>query len=237
MMVEEMTNDGKLVKEIIPLNGIRKMIADRMTESMSRSPQATVTTKADMTELLAYRNKLKTGGVEYSITDLVVKVIALALQENPIMNASRQGDKIYVYESVNVGIAVATENYLTVPVIKNVERKGLSQISQEVKDLVKRARTGTLRYEDISGGTFTLSNLGMFDVDVMTPILNIPEAGIVAIGPFHKEAVFDENDTMHIRQRASVCLTIDHAVTDGVPAAKFLNSINKILLNPTDYLI
>lgn len=232
----EIIDRDRRIKQVIPLVGIRKVIAERMQESMRRSPQATATTRADVTALSAFRASLAQKGIKYTVTDLFVKIIALALEQNPILNASLQEGKLIMYESVNVGVAVAVENALLVPVIKNVQEKSLPEISAEVSELVRKARGGALLPEDMSGGTFTLSNLGMFNVDAMTPILNPPEAGIMAIGPFHKEAKFGDDDSLQVRQVATLSLTFDHSVTDGVPASRFLESINKILLNPTEYL-
>lgn len=229
--------DDRKIKEVIPLAGVRKVIAQRMEESLKRSPQATVAARADLSPLLVFKDLYAGDGIKYSITDLFVKIAALALVQNPILNSSLQDDKIIVYDSINIGIAMAVDNYLLVPVIKNVQEKSLPEISSELSLLVKKAREGALAPEDMTGGTFTLSNLGMFAVDTMTPILNPPEAALLAIGCVRKEAVIGDNDSLSVRQAATLSLTIDHAVTDGVPAARFLETIQKILANPAEYLL
>lgn len=233
---EENNARDRKIKQVIPLTGIRKVIADRMMESMSKSPQATATSRSDVTLLADFRDICKKAGKKYSVTDLFVKIVTVALEKNPILNSSLQDGKLYMYESINIGVAVAVENSLLVPVIKNVQDKNISQISQEVTEIVTKARNGKLTPEEMSGGTFTISNLGMFNVDAMTPIINPPEAGILAIGPFHKEAVFGENDDLQVKTRATLSLTFDHAVTDGVPAARFLETINDILQKPEKYI-
>lgn len=234
--IAENTDGGKKIKQVIPLKGIRKVIAERMQESMNRSPQATATSRSDVTVLAAFRESCAKEGEKFSVTDLFVKIVAIALEKNPVLNSSLQDSKLYMYETINIGVAVAAENSLLVPVIKNVQDKSLSQISTEVTEIVRKAREGKLGSEDMTGGTFTISNLGMFNVDAMTPIINPPEAGILAIGPFHKEADFGDNDELQVKVKATLSFTFDHAVTDGVPAARFLETINDILKRPAEYL-
>lgn len=229
-------DQDRKVKEVIPVAGIRKVIGERMAESLRRSPQATVTARADVTALLLLKDSFATQGAKYTITDLFVKIAALALEKNPILNSSLQDNKIIIYESINIGVAMAVEDSLLVPVLRDVQEKNLAQISAELGQLVRKAKEGSLNPEDMVGGTFTLSNLGMFAVDAMTPILNPPEAALLAIGSILKEAVIGDADTMQVRQAATLSLTIDHAVTDGVPAARFLATIQQILASPAEYL-
>jgi len=225
------------ILEIIPLVGTRKIIAERMEESLKRSPQASVTTRVDMSGLVSLREAYAAEEIKYSYTDFLIKIVALALQENPLLNASVQDGKILVYKSINIGVAVAAGNELIVPVIKNVQEKNLAQISQEVKDLTRKAKEGGLEGKDLRGGTFTISNMGMFHVDVMTPILNMPEVAILALGTARREVVVsDKDDSWQIKPMATLSLTIDHAALDGLPAAQFLETVSRIVSNPGDYL-
>lgn len=224
------------IRRVIELAGARKVIAQRMEESLRRSPQASVTSRADLTALMELKESLAREGYKYTVTDFFVKIVALALEKNPILNSSLQDGKIFIYESLNIGIAMALEESLIVPVIYNVEQKNLQQISAELRELTSKARDGSLASVDMTGGTFTLSNLGIFNVDVMTPILNPPEAALLAIGTVRKEPVISADDSISVRQGATLSLTIDHAVTDGVPAARFLETIHQILREPRKYL-
>lgn len=224
------------IRETIPLSGTRKLIADRMAESLRRSPQATVTTRVDMSGLSALKEEHASAGLKYSYTDYMVKIISLALQENPALNASVQDGNILIYRPVNIGIAVAAGNSLTVPVIKDVQNKGLPEISEEVRSLTRKARDGKLTAGELQGGTFTFSNMGMFHVDVMTPILNPPEAALLALGTARKEVVVNEtDDSWQIKPVAALSLTVDHAAVDGMPAARFLETVSGIIADPKPY--
>lgn len=219
------------------LSTTRKVIADRMADSLSRSPQATVTTRADMSKLVDLRKQLATENLQISYADLFTKIIGLALQENPLFNSSLQSGELIIYKSINIGVAMAAEDSLFVPVIKNVQDKNLRQISAEIKEMSCKVKEGNLSSEDMTGGTFTFSNMGMLDVDVMTPIINPPEAAILAIGSVRKEAVVDEADKIVIRPMVTISLSIDHAILDGFPAAKFLASIKKYMQDPEKLLV
>ncbi len=219
-----------------PLSSTRKVIAERMAESLTRSPQATVTTRADVSTLVALREKYSTANEKISFADLFTKIIALALQENPLLNSSYQAGELILYQSINIGVAVAAEDGLFVPVIKEVQDKSLRQISVELKEMSRKAREGCLTPEDLMGSTFTFSNMGMLDVDVMTPIINPPEAAILAIGSICKEVVADENDTFIARPMVTISLSIDHSIMDGFPAAKFLGSVKKFIKEADHFL-
>jgi pyruvate dehydrogenase E2 component (dihydrolipoamide acetyltransferase) len=173
------TRAGLTVREIVPMSETRKVIAERMSESLHTTAQVTITTKVDMTELRSLREKLLPGveqrsGVRLTYTDLLVKIAARALTEHPIMNSTVEDDLIKTVREINIGVAVATEAGLLVPVVKGADGKSIYEIAEVSKALVEKARKGELTIEDISGGTFTITNLGMFRVDAFTPIINPP---------------------------------------------------------------
>lgn len=232
---ESIPEDGKKILKELPLSGIRRMIANRMEESLRKSPQATITAKADMSALITLRKKYLDQGIKLTYTDLFVKVTGIALKMNPTLNSSLQNGKIVQYKSINIGVAVGTDKSLVVPVIKNVQDKGLLDVSSELKGLIKRVNEGKIQADDFTGGTFTISNMGMFKVDVMTPIINVPEAAILSIGTTRKELVVENDDTIKIKPITTLSLTLDHAVLDGLPAAKFLETILLVMENPSNY--
>lgn len=232
-----MTEDGKTIAKEMPLAGIRKIIAARMSESLKKSPQATMSAKTDMSALKALKESYANNGVKLTYTDLLVKATAEALKLNPTINSSLQDGKIVQYESINIGVAVGTDKALFVPVIKNVQKKSVVEVSKELRRLIQKANEGKLLPEDFSGGTFTISNLGMFNLDVMTPIVNIPEAAILCIGATRKELVVEDDDTIKIKPMTTLSLTIDHAVLDGLPSAKFMESLCSVIQNPSQYNI
>lgn len=227
----------KTVFEEKPLSGLRRVIGERMAESLRRSPQGTMTTRADVTELIALKNEYAAQGHKVTFTDMFIKIVGLALEKNPVLNASIEDNKLILYKSVNIGVGVGTEEGLFVPVIKNVETKSVLDISQELKNLAKKIKDKNITSDDMTGGTFTISNMGMFDVDIVTPIINPPEAAILAIGATRKEVVVLEDGTTAVRPITTLSLTADHAVMDGLPAVKFLASIKEIMINLHKYLV
>ncbi|HHZ02761.1 MAG TPA: 2-oxo acid dehydrogenase subunit E2 [Tissierellia bacterium] len=206
-----------------------------MQESLRNSPQATITGKADMSNLISLRKKYLNQGIELSFTDLFIKIAGIAIKLHPEMNVSLQDGKIIQYKSINIGVAVGTDKALFVPVIKNVQDKNLIEVSEEFKMLVNKIHGQKITSEELTGGTFTISNMGMFKVDVMTPILNSPEAAILSIGRTCKELVVEKDDTIKIKPMTTLSLTLDHAVLDGLPAARFLETFMSIMENPLDY--
>lgn len=235
--IKEKQQDGpKVVLEEKPLGSLRKIIGERMSESLRRSPQGTMTTRADMTGLIALKEDFSEQGHKVTFTDIFVKVVGLALEKNPVLNASIEDGKLICYRSINIGVGVGTEEGLFVPVIKNVEEKSVLDISRELKELSAKVKAKSISPDDMCGGTFTISNLGMFDVDIITPIINPPEAAILAIGATRREAVALEDETVGIRPITTLSLTADHAVMDGLPAVKFLGDIKEIMANPYKYL-
>lgn len=217
----------------IPLEGIKKVVAERMFESWQTKPHVTLTTEIDMTDTLQVRKQLNDVGEDFkiSVNDIIVKVCAMALRKHPNINAVMGEQGIKLLQNVNVGIAVAIKNGLIVPVINNADKKSLKQISQEAKEKINRAREGKLLPDEMSNGTFTVSNLGMYGIDAFTPIINPPETAILGVGRLIKKpAVY--NDEVTIRTLMYLSISFDHRVIDGAPAAEFLSTIRELLENP-----
>jgi pyruvate dehydrogenase E2 component (dihydrolipoamide acetyltransferase) len=221
--------------EEIPLTGMRKVVARRLVESMQSAPHFYLTVKVDAEPLLALRAQLNEllgpDGIKLSLNDLLVKACATALQMHPGINVSWAGDRILRHERIHIGIAVALEGGLIVPVIHDADRKGLRQISTEAKALIARAREGRLSSEQISGGTFTISNLGMFGIDQFTAVINPPEAAILAVGATAREPVV-VGDDVAIRSQMKLTLSIDHRPLDGATAAAFLQTLKGLVEAP-----
>lgn len=233
----EPADSFKTVREIRPYAGLRKTIGERMAESLRRSPQGTMTVKADMSGVLAFKKQCFEKGHKVSVTDILIKITGLALDKNPILNASIEDDKIVLYKSINIGVGVAAENGLMVPVIRNVEGKSVFEISAEMKELMRKIGENRITSNDMKGGTFTVSNMGMFEVDIITAIINPPEAAILAVGSTRREMVVLEDDTTQIRPVTTLCLTADHAVMDGLPATKFLKDMKEIMKAPEEHIV
>lgn len=218
-----------MAEQTIPYRGIRKIIGEKMRESLNTAVQANHRLRVDMTAAAEYRAIYKqTTGLRLSFTDLILKATAVALKEYPIMNSELENTNILLHHEVHIGIAVATENGLLVPVIRNCDLKSLEEIDSTVLNLAERARTRRLPLSDMQGGTFTVSNLGMFGLESFTAIINPPEVGILAVGAIIKTPVVI-NDNIVVRPMMELSLTYDHRIVDGAPAAQFLARI-KVLL-------
>ncbi len=216
----------------IPLSNMRKTIARRLSESKFSAPHFYVTVEIDMDAAVAAREQLlRAEDAKVSFNDLVLKACAKALRAFPMVNASWAGDKIVTKGEINLGVAVSLPDGLITPVVKNADKKGVLEISREVKDLAARAREKKLKPEEFTGSTFTTSNLGMFDVSEFTAIINPPDSAILAIGAVQKVPVVD-GDKIRIGQRMKVTLSSDHRVIDGALAAQFLKEVRRLLENP-----
>ncbi len=216
---------------LVPFAGMRKVIADNMMRSLHPMAQANHRMKVDMTEVIRWREQLKASGVKVSFTDIMTRVVAVALMDSP-MNASLTDEGLLLHGSANIGIAVAVDNGLIVPVIRNAEQLSVQQIAQESARLVDSARQGKLRPDEYKGGTFTITNLGMYDVDEFTAVINPPEAGILAMGKIDRVPVVEGEDRVVIKPITMLSLTYDHRIVDGAPAAQFLQRIKQLLQNP-----
>ncbi|MEW5815971.1 MAG: dihydrolipoamide acetyltransferase family protein [Spirochaetota bacterium] len=217
--------------EIIPVTRMRKAIARRMMESLRNSAQASHSLEVCAKELMRLKEKLRIGGLDASITALLIKITAQALSENALINSTLTEAGIVLLSEINVGFAVAAGDDLFVPVVKNANLKTVDKIHAESMDLIRRAGNGTLSESDLSGGTFTISNLGMFGIDRFTAIVNQPESAILAVGSI-KVRPFVKEGRVVARPTVFLSLTYDHRVIDGVPAARFLLTVGKIIENP-----
>ncbi|MCG0276193.1 MAG: 2-oxo acid dehydrogenase subunit E2 [Thermosediminibacteraceae bacterium] len=227
-VVEEDTDSVKR----IPMDNMRRVIAERMKNSWNNAPHVTENIKVDVTELVKFREELnKFANEKFTYTDLIAKACVLAIKRNPVINWSIEGDYIIQHEMINLGIAVALENGLIVPVIKDAGSKSLTEISKMIKDLSSRARENRLSPEEIKGGTFTITNLGMYGIDSFTPIINPPESAILGVNRIYKEPAV-VGDSICIRQVMMLSLSFDHRLIDGATAAKFLMDLKRILENP-----
>jgi pyruvate dehydrogenase E2 component (dihydrolipoamide acetyltransferase) len=215
---------------------LRAVIARRMTESLQSTAQLTLTTEADMAEAARLRDEVgaeleRRGGVRPTYTDLIVRAAAIALRDHPRLNARWTDGGARLLPEIHVGVAVALDEGLVVPVIRHADRTALAEISTALRDLSERARTFRLAPAEMDGGTFTVTNLGMYDVDVFTPILNPPEAAILGAGRVHRRPVA-VGDRVEVRPVMVLSLTFDHRVVDGAPAAQFLQRVKHVLEHP-----
>ncbi|MCL4820326.1 MAG: pyruvate dehydrogenase complex dihydrolipoamide acetyltransferase [Vicinamibacteria bacterium] len=216
----------------LPLSQMRKTIARRLSESKFSAPHFYVTVEVDMDRAVAMREQAVAAGAKFSYNDLVVKACAKALAQFPTVNASWGEDRIVTHGEVHVGVAVAIPDGLITPVVRNADRKPLSQISAEIKDLAGRAKDKKLKPEEYMGSTFTISNLGMYDVTEFTAIINPPDAAILAVGAVRKQPVVGEGDQIRVGHRMKVTLSSDHRVIDGALAAQFLAEVRRLLETP-----
>jgi pyruvate dehydrogenase E2 component (dihydrolipoamide acetyltransferase) len=221
-----------------PLSGVRRIIAERMGTSAQTAARVTLVREVDATELVHARERLKETvaedwGFVPSYSDLLGVIVARALREFPYMNArlTADGTAIEQLPAVNLGVAVDTERGLLVPVVHDADRKGLRAFATERRELEERARAGRARPDDLVGGTFTLTNLGMYGVDAFTPIINLPEVAILGVGRIGRKPVVREGQVV-VRQMCTLSLAFDHRLVDGAPAARFLGRIAQLVENP-----
>ena len=218
-------------EEVKPMSGMRKAIAKNMQNSHMTSPTVTFNLGIDMTEMKRYREQLKAKEIKVSYTDLLVKFVAKALTEFPLLNCSVEDNKIIYKHYINMGVAVALDNGLVVPNIVDADKKSLTEISAEVKEMAKQAREGKLPPEKLRGGTFTITNLGMYGIESFSPIINQPEVAILGVNTMEDKVVV-RNGEMCIRPIMNLSLTADHRVVDGSVAAQFLQRVKSLMENP-----
>jgi pyruvate dehydrogenase E2 component (dihydrolipoyllysine-residue acetyltransferase) len=228
--------------EEVPLSSMRRVAARRLVESMQSTPHFYLTIRVDAEALAAFRaelnRQLQAGGddLKVSVNDLVVKACAGLLRTHPELNVSFGGDKLLAHKRVHVGIAVAVEGGLVVPVVRDADQKPLTQVAREAKNLIGRARAGKLAAEELSGGTFTVSNLGMFGTDRFTAVINPPEAAILAVGAAQAEPVATAAGGVEVHQVLRLTLSIDHRALDGATGAGFLAQLKTALEHPLQIL-
>ncbi len=219
------------VRQVVPLRGIRARIAERMQQSYQTAVHVTEFTEVDATEFVEIRTRLKEDGIPVSYNDLMMYIVARALREHPALNATLVGDEIHYLEPIHIAVAVDTENGLLVPVIRDVDKKSLSQIAQESAEKIKAAQEGRSSPEDLTGGTFTITNLGMFEIDGFTPIINPPQCAVLGIGRIVEKPVVREGQIV-VRKMMILSLSFDHRIVDGAPAARFLQHVKRLIERP-----
>ncbi|MEA5003290.1 MAG: dihydrolipoamide acetyltransferase family protein [Christensenella sp.] len=218
--------------EVIPMSGIRRTIAERMTKSTLEKPCVGLNTTADATALLALRSKYKEKGIKISMDAILARLAAKALSVHRNINTILEGDNYLVKRDVNVGVAVDTDRGLMVPVVKNADKKSLVEVADELAGMVADAQNARLGTDAMSGGTFTITNLGMFGVEEFAPIINPPECCILGVGALKKVFVPDENDQPKLTTTFQMTLVFDHRIVDGAPAAKFLRDLKELVEMP-----
>ena len=238
----EVSVGEKKVLKKVPYKGMRKIIGDRLSESKFTAPHLYFTDEVDTTKLTAFRKELNENSeVKISATDIMVLAASKALAKFPDVNVSLVDGNIVYYKSTNVGVAVAGNNGLIVPVVKDAQEKSLTGIANETKDLFARAREGKLKPEEYSGGTFSISNLGMFGIGNFTAIINPPEAAILSISSTVKKPVVITNeegeDEIAIRPMMNIQLSVDHRLIDGLMASQFVEYMKELLENPIKILM
>ncbi|MBY0087537.1 dihydrolipoamide acetyltransferase family protein [Brevibacillus brevis] len=234
VVVEETT-------EQLPVTGMRKVIASRMMASLQESAQLTITTRADVTDLIGLQKKMnevtqKEHDIKLTLTDLIARATVLALLKHKQVNSAYIDDRIHRYGHVHLGIAVALEQGLVVPVVRYAESTSVLDLSRRIKALAAQAREGTLCMEEMQGSTFSITNLGAYEIEFFTPVLNPPEAGILGVGAVQETPVFIDEEVQR-RSILPLSLTFDHRVLDGAPAAEFLYTLRKYLEEPYRMLL
>lgn len=227
--------DSREIKDTEPMSPLRRTIARRMTESSER-PHITMITEIDMTEVVKLRKEInarteKTHALRISFNDIIVKAVADTLEKFPQFNATLEGNNIKMYEDINIGIAMATDEGLIVPTVFSANEKSITEIAEESQELKDRAQKGELTSEELSGSTFTVSNLGPFQVDLFIPLINPPEAAILALGQIKEKPVAIDG-MIGIRHMMMASCAVDHRILDGAPAGKFLQALKESLENP-----
>lgn len=224
--------------EDTPVSQMRKTIARRLSESLFTAPHFYLTMEITMDKAMELRGKInEVSPVKVSFNDMVIKAAALALKQHPAINSAWLGDKIRKYNYVNVGVAVAVDEGLLVPVVRDADKKTLSVIASEVKDMAGKAKDKKLQPKDWEGNTFSISNLGMFGIDEFTAIINPPDSCIMAVGGIKKVAAFKEDGSIYPTNIMKVTLSCDHRVVDGATGSAFLQTFKKFLENPLGMLV
>lgn len=219
------------------MSPMRKTVAERMFKSHSEIPVVTQTVKNDVTKLMEFRSSVNASReVRFSLNDFILKAVAKALTKHPALLTSIDGNEIIYHEDVNIGMAVAIDTGLIVPVIKNADKLSLEAVAEKAKDLATRARSNGLGMDEYQGATFSVSNLGMYGVEEFTPIINQPNAAILGVCGISDELALVDGEVV-VRKVMRTCLTYDHRLLDGAVVAKFQNTLKALLENPLDILL
>ncbi len=215
------------------MEGIRRTIANRLLQSLQTMAQVTVTTEANVAEAMLLRQGLSRHqeGGNLSPLHLVIKATARALKEHPRLNALQLEDQVRIADQVNIGVAVSLEEGLITPVIRDADTKSLAELAQESRELASKTREGRAKPEDVTGGTFTITNLGAYEIDAFTPIINPPQVGILGVGRVVEKPIILDGEVAK-GTMMYLSLTFDHRVVDGAPAAEFLQTVKRRLEDP-----
>jgi pyruvate dehydrogenase E2 component (dihydrolipoamide acetyltransferase) len=220
---------------VVPLTSMRKVIAQRMSEVKPGVPHFYLTIEVDMDAAVKVREEAKAMELKVSVNDLIVKAVAMAVRRYPRINVSLQGDQVVQFNTVDVGIAVALEEGLITPILRDADQKGLQAIATEVRELAERARKRALKPDEYTGGSITVSNLGMYGIDQFVAVINPPQASILAVGAVADKAVVI-NGQLAVRKMMTATLSCDHRVIDGAIGAEFLRELRGLLEHPTRLL-
>ena len=220
------------VLEVVPMSATRKIIAKRMSQSNLEKPCAALTLSVNMDRMVALREAYKKSGKRISYDSILVRVVANAIKNHMHINAVLEGDNILVKKDINVGVAIDSEKGLMVPVIKKAGELNAASIDEKLKLYIEQVKSNSVNASDLSGGTFTITNLGMFNIEHFTPVINPPECCILALGAIKRKFVPDANDQTLVINEMQMTLVFDHRIVDGAPAARFLNEIKQTLETP-----
>ncbi|HKV86261.1 MAG TPA: dihydrolipoamide acetyltransferase family protein, partial [Ktedonobacterales bacterium] len=235
------TTQGEEVRAV-PLSNMRKTIARRLQQSMQTAPHFYLTVSVDATQLVALRASINDYAatqpqpLKVSVNDLIVKAVATAITRHPEVNVSFDNDRLLFKRRVNIGVAVALEQGLIVPVVRDADKRGVLDVARETKRLIDAARANKLKPEDFQGGTFSISNLGMYDIESFTAVINPPESAILAVGGIVPTPVVHESQVV-VRDMMKMTLSIDHRALDGASAARFLQDLKRLLEQPLGMLL
>lgn len=241
---QEQPSDREVIQPVqsrTSVTGMRKVIGERMVQSVQQAPHVTLHTEVDMKQSVELREQLlplieEKTSFRLSYTEIILKAVAIILKQHPLLNASMVNDEIVIHDQINIGLAVSHPDGLLVPVLRQVDQLGLAALTKESKQIAQKARSGQLSPDELQGGTFTVSNLGMYAVDEFTPIINLPETAILGVGRIQEKPVGVDGEIV-LRPMMSLSLSFDHRVIDGAPAAAFLTDLKSTLEKPFQLLV
>ncbi|WP_185868452.1 dihydrolipoamide acetyltransferase family protein [Blattabacterium cuenoti] len=234
------SNDHNNTDDTIPNSSMRKKIAKHLTFSKFSAPHYYLFSEINVDKLISLRinlNENRSYEEKISFNDLIIKASALALKKNPKVNVSWKENELLIHRNINIGFAVSIKEGLIVPVINNVDKKSISQISQEIKDKIVRSKSRKIHSEEMEDSTFTVSNLGMYGIDFFTSIINVPNSSILSIGSIIKRPIINKNSQIEIGNTMKITLSCDHRIIDGVLGSNYIHSFKEFLENPMNILI
>lgn len=221
---------SQIKEKVVSMSQIRKIISKRMSESWNTCPAVTYDIRVDLSNMSKIRDEYREKNIKVSYTDVLIYMLAQTLGQFPLLNSSVDGENIILKENINIGVAVATDAGLLVPVIQDTDKKNIEEISSQLKQISSKAKDGSLSPDYLTGGTFTITNIGMYGVESFSPIINLPEVAILGIGAIKKEIVEVENGFV-FKPFMKLCLSADHRVIDGAVAAQFLSQLKSNIEN------